>query len=60
VSGRHYIDAELMVGNADRHVTEDPGDMRIAEVSAYCAQVHATLAVAERLSRLIEVLQERT
>ena len=42
----HYREAEKLLANAQRHITEDPRDMRIAEVSAYAAQVHATLAQA--------------
>lgn len=42
----HYAAAEVLLANAERHTTEDPGDMRIAEVSAATAQVHATLALA--------------
>ena len=42
----HYKEAERILANAVRHITEDPGDMRIAEASAACAQVHATLSLA--------------
>jgi hypothetical protein len=42
----HYRAAEELAATARRHITEDPGDMRISEVTAYLAQVHATLALA--------------
>lgn len=42
----HYREAEVQLRNAERHNTEHPGDMRIAEISAVTAQVHATLALA--------------
>ena len=42
----HYREAEKLLATAQQHITEDPRDMRIAEVSAYAAQVHATLAQA--------------
>jgi hypothetical protein len=42
----HFREAERLVDNAVHHTTEHPGDMRIAEVCAATAQVHATLALA--------------
>lgn len=42
----HYREAEALLAIAERHITEDPRDMRISEVSADAAQVHATLALA--------------
>ncbi|MBM0256364.1 hypothetical protein [Micromonospora sp. 4G55] len=42
----HYREAERLAARAEQHITEDARDMRIAEVTAYVAQVHATLAVA--------------
>lgn len=42
----HYREAARLAEIAARHITEDPRDMRIAEVSAYAAQAHATLALA--------------
>ena len=39
--------AEKFADSAARHLTEDPRDMRIAEVSAGIAQAYAALAVAE-------------
>jgi hypothetical protein len=39
--------AEQFADNAARHLTEDPRDMRIAEVSAGIAQAYAALAAAE-------------
>lgn len=41
----HYREAERLVAVAVRHITETPQDMRISEVSAAAAQVHATLAL---------------
>jgi hypothetical protein len=40
----HRAEAEKHLANASRHLTEDPGDMRIAEVSAWIGQGHANLA----------------
>jgi hypothetical protein len=42
----HYQKAERLLSNAVRHITEEPADMRIAEISAACAHVHAMLALA--------------
>lgn len=42
----HYRDAEQLLASAVRHITEEPNDMRLAEVAAWAAQVHATLALA--------------
>jgi hypothetical protein len=39
--------AEKFADTAARHLTEDPRDMRIAEVSAGIAQAYASLAAAE-------------
>lgn len=47
MNGReHYLEAERLAVIAARHMTEDPRDMRIAEVAAWRAQVHATLALS--------------
>ena len=40
----HRAEAEKHLDTAARHLTEHPGDMRIAEVAAAIGQVHATLA----------------
>lgn len=40
----HRTEAERHLGNAARHLTEHPGDMRIAEVAAWIGQGHAVLA----------------
>lgn len=48
----HYCAAERLLKNAVHHTTEDPADMRIAEVSAATAQVHATLAQAAAVGLL--------
>lgn len=40
----HRAEAERHLTNAARHLTEDPGDMRIAEVAAWIGQGHAALA----------------
>lgn len=42
----HYRRAEHLAFHAHRHNTEHPGDMRIAEITAGVAQIHATLALA--------------
>lgn len=39
--------AEKFADSAARHLTEDPRDMRIAEVSAGIAQAYAALSLAE-------------
>jgi hypothetical protein len=53
----HYAKAEELLANADRHITEEPSDMRIAEVSAAAAQVHATLALAASQLRSLPAAQ---
>lgn len=40
----HRAEAEKHLDTAARHLTEHPGDMRIAEVAAAIGQGHATLA----------------
>ncbi|WP_445520514.1 hypothetical protein [Streptomyces sp. NEAU-174] len=40
----HRAEAEKQLANAARHLTEHPGDMRIAEVAAAIGQGHAALA----------------
>lgn len=42
----HYAKSAHLAEVASRHITEDAADMRIAEVAAYAAQAHATLALA--------------
>jgi len=44
VTINHRAEAEKHLDTAARHLTEHPGDMRIAEVAAAIGQVHATLA----------------
>lgn len=44
MSINHRAEAEQHLANAARHLTEHPGDMRIAEVSASIGQGHAALA----------------
>lgn len=44
MSINHRAEAEKHLANAARHLTELPGDMRIAEVVAWIGQGHATLA----------------
>jgi hypothetical protein len=39
----HRAEAEKHLANAAYHLTEDPGDMRIAEVAAWIGQGHANL-----------------
>ena len=56
----HYAAAERLLENAERHTTEDPSDMRIAEVCAATAQVHATLAVAASQLRSLPAAQAAT
>ncbi|MEU8623239.1 hypothetical protein [Streptomyces sp. NPDC048669] len=43
----HRAEAEKHLATAARHLTEVPGDMRIAEVAAAIGQGHATLARGE-------------
>lgn len=43
-ASRHYAKAQHYLAEAERHLTEDPGDMRIAEVAAWIAHGHALLA----------------
>lgn len=40
----HRAEAEKHLANAAHHLTEHPGDMRIAEVAAWIGQGHANLA----------------
>jgi hypothetical protein len=47
MSINHRTEAEKHLANAARHLTEDPRDMRIAEVSAWIGQGHAALAQGE-------------
>jgi len=54
---QHYAKAEELVAHAERHTTENPGDMRIAEICAATAQVHATLAVAASQMRSLPAEQ---
>jgi hypothetical protein len=42
----NYAEAERLLKTAANHTTEEPGDMRIAEIAAMRAQAHATLALA--------------
>lgn len=42
----HYLEAEKCATQAAKHLTEDPADMRIAEIAMGIGQVHATLALA--------------
>lgn len=44
MSINHRAEAEKYLANAARHLTEVPGDMRIAEVAAWIGQGHAVLA----------------
>jgi hypothetical protein len=44
MSPAHRTEAERHLANAARHLTEEPGDMRIAEVAAWIGQGYATLA----------------
>lgn len=43
----HRAEAEKHLANAARHLTEHPGDMRIAEVSAAIGQGYAILALLD-------------
>lgn len=43
----HRAEAEKHLANAAYHLTEDPGDMRIAEVAAWIGQGHANLVRSE-------------
>ncbi|WP_097982854.1 helix-turn-helix domain-containing protein [Streptomyces sp. f150] len=59
----HRVEAEKHLDNAARHLTEHPGDMRIAEVAAAIGQGHAVLAAAqdpvrEQLATLLERWEE--
>ncbi|MBT2429395.1 hypothetical protein J7F02_28215 [Streptomyces sp. ISL-112] len=59
----HRAEAERHLDTAARHLTEHPGDMRIAEVAAAIGQGHATLAAAqdpirEQLATLLERWEE--
>lgn len=44
--GEHYAKAENFAAMAETHLTEDPADMRIAEIAMGISQAHATLALA--------------
>ncbi|MFJ2110548.1 hypothetical protein ACIOEX_01245 [Streptomyces sp. NPDC087850] len=46
----HRAEAEKHLANAARHLTEHPGDMRIAEVAAWIGQGYATLASSDQPS----------
>lgn len=46
----HYLAAERFAKRAAEHLTEDPADMRIAEIAMGIGQVHATLALAAATS----------
>lgn len=59
-AAQHYLRAEELVANAEHHTTEHPGDMRIAEICAATAQVHATLAVAASQMRSLPATQDTT
>jgi len=56
-AAEHFAKAEELVAHAERHTTEDPGDMRIAEITAATAQVHATLALAASQLRSLPAAQ---
>lgn len=55
----HYREAERLLYHAERHNTEHPGDMRIAEITAACAQVHATLALAAASAPTTDAIASR-
>lgn len=61
MSINHRAEAEKHLANAAHHLTEHPGDMRIAEVAAYIGQGHASLArdeeQAERTADLRDALR---
>lgn len=48
-----YREAERHLANAARHLTEDPRDMRIAEVSAAIGNGYAMLAAAAGAAGLL-------
>lgn len=54
----HRAEAEKHLGNAARHLTEHPGDMRIAEVAAAIGQGHAALARDEERAATTADLRE--
>ncbi|MFD5491542.1 hypothetical protein ACFWH4_01035 [Streptomyces sp. NPDC127091] len=54
----HRAEAEKHLGNAARHLTEHPGDMRIAEVAAAIGQGHAALARNEERAATAADLRE--
>lgn len=56
-AAEHFAEAEKQLAHAERHNTEDPRDMRIAEITAATAQVHATLAVAASQMRSLPAEQ---
>ncbi|MER5461618.1 hypothetical protein ABT010_13210 [Streptomyces sp. NPDC002668] len=50
MSINHRAEAEKHLANAAHHLTEHPGDMRIAEVAAWIGQGHANLVRDEELN----------
>ncbi|MFE5958952.1 hypothetical protein [Streptomyces rubiginosohelvolus] len=54
----HRAEAEEHLDNAARHLTEHPGDMRIAEVAAAIGQGYATLARSEQTTTTAADLNE--
>lgn len=54
----HRVEAEKHLSNAARHLTEGARDMRIAEVSAWIGQGHATLARDEEQTGGVADLQD--
>lgn len=52
-----FAEAEQLAETARRHITEDPRDMRIAEVSAAVGQLYATLALAATQMRSLPAAQ---
>ncbi|MFJ7525196.1 hypothetical protein ACIQ1S_09735 [Streptomyces griseus] len=54
----HRDEAEKHLGNAARHLTEDPRDMRIAEVAAAIGQGYATLAREEETTATAAAMNE--
>jgi hypothetical protein len=54
----HRAEAEKHLANAARHLTEDPGDMRIAEVAAWVGQGHAVLARSKEQAATTADLRE--
>ena len=60
MSINHRAEAEKHLANAARHLTEVPGDMRIAEVAAWIGQGHAALARDEEQTATTADLQDAT